>query len=198
MDQLLQAGDFGLGTFNNLAGEMIVLDGKVYRASADGNAVEVTDPGVKTPSAMVTFFKPGREVELVNLAQDKLQDWIAENLNIQKGMYAIRIKGSFNSLRTRSQHPVYERPFPGINDIIDDMVYHDLKEIQGTLVGFQLPSYLAGINYPGLHFHFVGNNGFSGVGGCAPGFNIRQAKLSVMELTSFSVDVPRNKDFYEL
>ncbi len=200
MEQLLQKGDFGLGTFNNLEGEMIVLGGKIYRATADGNASEVNNPAVKTPSAMVTFFRPGREVDMINLTREKLEEWIDKNLDIQKRMYAIRITGSFDSLKTRSQHPVYEKPFPGINDIIDNMVYHNREETQGTLVGFQLPPYLEGINYPGLHFHFISDtgSGSASVGGCAPGFHIQKAKLSIMELTSFSVDVPRNQDFYEL
>ena len=78
------------------------------------------------------------------------------------------------------------------------MVYHDLRETHGTLVGFQLPPFLEGINYPGLHFHFISDKLFTAVGGCAPGFHIQKARLSIMELTSFSVDVPQNQDFYEL
>ena len=31
---ILQHGDFGLGTFENLDGEMVVLDGRVYRVGA--------------------------------------------------------------------------------------------------------------------------------------------------------------------
>ena len=37
---ILAHGDFGLGTFEHLDGEMVVLDGRVYRARADGTNVE--------------------------------------------------------------------------------------------------------------------------------------------------------------
>ncbi|MEM7552209.1 MAG: acetolactate decarboxylase [Bacteroidota bacterium] len=197
LGQMLNKGDFGLGTFNNLEGEMIVLNGKVYRATTDGLAVEVTDPNVKTPSAMVTFFKPDREVELTNLTRDKLIEWIEANLDTQRDMYALKITGSFESLKARSQHPIFEKPFPEIEEIVDNMVYHDLEDVTGTLVGFQLPPYLDNVNYPGLHFHFIGNQSTQ-EGGCAPGFSIRLANLSIMKLHSFSVDIPQTDDYYKL
>ncbi len=198
MKQLLQKGDFGLGTFNNLEGEMIVLDGKIYRATTDGLATEVNDLQVKTPSAMVTFFEADQEITFTNLTRDKLIAWINENLDTQRDMYALKVTGSFASLKARSQDPIYEKPFPEIEEVVDNMVYHDLKEVSGTLVGFQLPPYLDNINYPGLHFHFVSQHETQPAGGCAPAFTIKQATLSIMKLHAFSVDIPQTSDYYKL
>lgn len=195
MSELIQKGDFGLGTFNNLKGEMIVLDGKVYCATADGKAVEVNDPSVKTPSAMVTFFEADQKEEFTDLTRDELIAWIEQNLDTERDMYALKVTGSFINLKARSQHPVFERPFPEIESIVDNMVYHELDQISGTLVGFQLPPYLGHLNYPGLHFHFIGDKP---IGGCAPSFSIEKATLSIMKLTSFSVDIPQNQDYYHL
>ncbi|MEL6561662.1 MAG: acetolactate decarboxylase [Bacteroidota bacterium] len=197
LSELLEKGDFGLGTFNNLQGEMIVLGGKVYRATADGLAKTVTDPFVKTPSAMVTFFKADKEIQLMNLNRDKLIEWITENLDTERAMNALKISGSFETLKARSQHPVLGKPFPEIEDVVKNMVYHDLENTEGTLVGFQLPPYLDNINYPGLHFHYVSNKSKL-VGGCAPAFHIQFATLSVMKLHSFSVDVPQTRDYDKL
>ncbi|MEO1050163.1 MAG: acetolactate decarboxylase [Bacteroidota bacterium] len=197
LDQLKEKGDFGLGTFNNLAGEMIVLDGKVYRATTDGKATEVIDATVKTPSAMVTFFEADQEEVFIDLTKDKLIEWIEDNLDTKRDMYALKIVGDFESLKARSQDPIFERPFPEIEEIVDKMVYHDLEKISGTLVGFQLPPYLGHLNYPGLHFHFVSDQGEL-VGGCAPGFRIKRAKLSIMKLRSFSVDIPQNQEYSKL
>ncbi|WP_164493822.1 acetolactate decarboxylase, partial [Streptomyces sp. ADI93-02] len=36
VEQLLERGDFGVGTFNHLNGEMLVLDGMCFHLSADG------------------------------------------------------------------------------------------------------------------------------------------------------------------
>src|SRR5690349_18768195 len=54
--QLEQAGDFGLGTFDGLDGEMIALDGVFYQAKADGS-VAVADKTLQTPFADVHFFE---------------------------------------------------------------------------------------------------------------------------------------------
>ncbi len=37
---ILQHGDFGLGTFENLNGEMVILDGHVYQVRGDGKVSE--------------------------------------------------------------------------------------------------------------------------------------------------------------
>ena len=59
-EELETYGDFGLGTFDALDGEMIGLDGAFYQVKADGRAYEV-DERMKTPFAVVTFFEP-REI----------------------------------------------------------------------------------------------------------------------------------------
>jgi acetolactate decarboxylase len=55
--QMLRHGNFGLGTFSGVDGEMMVLDGRVYRATTDGRAhlVASTD---RTPFAVVVPFRP--------------------------------------------------------------------------------------------------------------------------------------------
>jgi hypothetical protein len=45
-------GDFGLGTFDRLDGEMVVLDGVVYQVAADGS-VHVANDSARTPFAGV-------------------------------------------------------------------------------------------------------------------------------------------------
>ena len=55
--QLLRYGGFGLGTFNGVDGEMMVLDGKVYRGTIDGQAHPVAD-SEQTPFAVVAPFSP--------------------------------------------------------------------------------------------------------------------------------------------
>ncbi|RYG40262.1 alpha-acetolactate decarboxylase, partial [bacterium] len=56
VSKLMEHGDFGLGTFNGLNGEMIALEGKVYRISAFGEA-HAPEKDVQTPFAFVTRFR---------------------------------------------------------------------------------------------------------------------------------------------
>src|SRR5262245_1570931 len=62
--ELLRHGGFGLGTFNGVDGEMMVLDGRVYRGTIDGRAHAVADSaltpfcgGCRVPPAGIS---PGR------------------------------------------------------------------------------------------------------------------------------------------
>jgi alpha-acetolactate decarboxylase len=54
--ELLTRGDFGLGTFNALDGEMVVLDGACYHLRSDGT-VELANLAARTPFAAVTRFE---------------------------------------------------------------------------------------------------------------------------------------------
>ena len=49
-------GDFGLGTFEGLDGEMVVLDGHFYQAHFDGRITEAPDSAA-VPFAVVTNFR---------------------------------------------------------------------------------------------------------------------------------------------
>ncbi|MCP8318695.1 MAG: acetolactate decarboxylase, partial [Candidatus Methylarchaceae archaeon HK01B] len=65
--ELKKHGDFGLGTFNGLDGEMAGLDGTFYQVKDDGIAYPVDD-SIKTPFALVTFF----EADKLNFLDDSL------------------------------------------------------------------------------------------------------------------------------
>ena len=62
--QIRKYGDFGLGTFNDLDGEMVGFDGTFYQLRSDGSARPVTDDQ-RTPFAVVTFFQPEQELNVV-------------------------------------------------------------------------------------------------------------------------------------
>ncbi len=90
---------------------------------------------------------------------------------------------------------VFPKP-PPIESVIENMVYHPLRNTEGTLVGYQLPPFIEGINYAGLHFHFVAADKASG--GCAPDFTIAGGRVEIGRLTSFSVEIPTQEEYYEL
>ena len=53
--ELKQYGDFGIGTFEGLDGEMVALDGNFYQIKSDGVAYPVDDD-MTTPFACAIFF----------------------------------------------------------------------------------------------------------------------------------------------
>src|SRR5260370_4745338 len=55
--ELLRHGSFGLGTFNGVDGEMMVLDGKGYRGTVDRRAHVVASSEL-TPFAVIVGWQP--------------------------------------------------------------------------------------------------------------------------------------------
>src|SRR4030043_564490 len=56
---LKQHGHLGIGTFDNLDGEMIALAGEFYQIKADGKAYSVDD-SMEAPFAIERFFEPDK------------------------------------------------------------------------------------------------------------------------------------------
>jgi acetolactate decarboxylase len=112
--ELKQYGDFGIGTFEALDGEMVELDGEFYQIKADGIAY-IVDPKVMTPFASVTFFDTDSQIELLgeyeNLPYAECQKLITGSLPTENIFYAIRITGVFSYMKTRSV-PAQHKPYP--------------------------------------------------------------------------------------
>lgn len=74
LNQLRRQGDFGIGTYDNLDGEMVLLDGPFYQVKADGK-VYAPDLRGETPFAAVCPFRPETEdCATVDLAKDRQPD----------------------------------------------------------------------------------------------------------------------------
>lgn len=103
--ELLHHGNFGLGTFNGVDGEMMVLDGKVYRGTVDGRAQLVASSEL-TPFAVVVTLRPrpqafspvaaGQSLEQLEAALDALPYSASRVL-------AARVDGQFRAITIRSE-----------------------------------------------------------------------------------------------
>jgi Alpha-acetolactate decarboxylase len=100
---ILEHGDFGLGTFAHLDGEMVVLDGHAYQVRGTG-AVAEASPDAWAPFAVVTRFSPEINVTLGPvfsfLELQRLCDSHRKSGNL---FYALRVDGAFARIRTRGQ-----------------------------------------------------------------------------------------------
>jgi acetolactate decarboxylase len=151
--ELKQHGDFGLGTFDGLDGEMLALDGHFYRMRGSG---EVTEPGddAKVPFAVVTGFRAERESTIAHVDSfDALAaqlDGMRRSANL---FYAVRIEGRFARVRTRAVC----KAATGVSlvDATSHQAEFAFTNIGGTIAGFWTPSYARSINIGGWHLHFV-------------------------------------------
>ncbi|EUA89686.1 acetolactate decarboxylase [Mycobacterium ulcerans] len=152
--ELLRHGDFGLGTFNRLDGEMLVLDGVCYQLRSDGSAT-VADLDERTPFAAVTWFRPDHTIDVSapcgRAALKSVIDAALESANL---MVAVRVSGQFSSIRTRTvseQRP----PFRPFTEATQDQREVTFTDVSGTLAGFRMPDYEQGISVAGYHSHFI-------------------------------------------
>lgn len=186
-------GDFGLGAPDMLDGELTILDGKVYQTKATGETVE-PDNDFKTSQSFVSFFKADTTFNVENEMDEKaLLALIGNKLKNKNALYAIKISGEFDHVKTRAFPPVEKEPFPAITTIFDRQRFFEYSGTEGTLVGFHLPEYLNGINIKGFHFHFLSND--KQQGGHVLGFIGKNLKIEITEQKSFELDIPDDDAF---
>ena len=152
--ELENHGDFGLGTFDGLDGEMIALEGRFYQIKADGKAYPV-DGSMETPFAVVTFFEPDKAVSSNKISDyEQLKQHVDSMLPDRDIFYAIKIEGVFEYIKARSV-PAQSKPYPPLDEALKGQTIFEFHDVAGTLVGFWCPAYVDEINVPGYHFHFI-------------------------------------------
>ncbi len=190
--EVLQRGNIGLGTFQGVDGELVVLDGKAYRIRVDGSVSQVEDSTL-TPFAVVTFFEPDLTFELENVeSYESFQQQLDALLPSQNLLYALRVKATFDTLTTRSV-PVQTSPYPPLVDVVANQTTFDLAGSSGTMVGFKLPPYLSEINATGYHFHFIDDA--RSKGGHVLNFSGVNLKVEVDVSDRLELDLPEQDDF---
>lgn len=151
---LKQHGDFGLGTFDDLNGEMIALADEFYQIKADGKAYSVED-SMETPFAVVTFFEPDKTVSLDKMLDyEQLKQYLDSMLPARDIFYAIEVEGTFKYIKARSVS-AQSKPYPSLAEALEEQTIFEFHDVIGSLVGFWCPPYVEGINAPGYHFHFI-------------------------------------------
>lgn len=161
LGELREAGDFGLGTFHRLDGEMVVLDGTVYQIDSAGR-VHLPDDSLTTPFAAVAFFETDYRIIIpAGSSLKELEALIDEAAPSANYFYGIRINGEFELVRTRSV-PLQEKPYPLLIKVVADQPVFEIKKTTGTLVGLWCPEFVKGINVTGHHFHYIDDERSSG------------------------------------
>lgn len=156
--ELKKRGDFGLGTYNQLDGEMIALDGIFYRISGDGSIAEA-DVRNFTPFTSVTFFKNDTSFKLNTIENfAALLPEITKNLPSTNRFYAVKIKCTFANVTVGGANKVSETETAGLADLMVNRPIYKKENVSGTIVGFYSPSYIGGVDLSPFHFHFISDD----------------------------------------
>jgi len=190
--EIKKHGDFGLGTFNDLDGEMMMFDGLIYRVGADGRANQITDEETRTPFSCVTFFQPSSEEFLDHeLSHAEFMEWMKGLMPSPNLFYAFRIEGEFAYVKTRSV-PKQENYRPLV-EVAKEQPTFEFKDARGMMVGFYTPAFVPSLNVPGVHLHFITEDRLSGghLLECRP----RSVKVEMEYLYTVEVSLPSNLDY---
>ncbi len=165
VSELMSHGNIGLGTFEDVKGEMIVVDGHCYRADEKGKVVEA-DSETGVPFSSVTMFDADRTFELESMSDiQKLKEWLDLRIEEDFGlnsMHMVRIDGGFERVCARSEAG-YRAHHVTLKDALKE-TQRDFyfENISGTMVCVYYPDYMDGINAAGWHLHFISEDRKSG------------------------------------
>lgn len=193
--ELKTHGDFGIGTFDELDGEMLALDGNYYQVKTDGIAYPVSE-NMTTPFATVTNFEADESFRLekpMNLTE--LEQYLDRDLPSENFFYAIEVNGNFSYLKARSV-PKQVKPYPKLADAITKQAVFEFENVSGTLVGFRTPDYAKGINVPGYHLHFITAN--RSAGGHVLELELKNGTAAIDTTTAFFMELPTSGNFSKL
>ncbi len=184
--ELKQRGDHGIGTFNFVDGEMIMVDRVAYRAHYDGTLYEVSDETL-TPFAIVDHFVADKVLEVTKeLNCEELKEMILRELTYKNQIYSLKIIGNFSIVNARSVKKP-DKDGEGLKYVVENQNKFDFENIEGTAAGFWFPEAFTSVNVPGFHFHFVSKDRKNG--GHMLNCKIKSGKILIDSNSEIEIDL---------
>lgn len=186
-------GDFGLGTYDGLDGELIMLDGHCYQATDDGVTREAED-GWFVPFATITRFDADITKDLLAISSIETLKQTLDELRPSDNIFVgFRLQGRFDKIDLRAAC----KAAPG-EDLVTATSHQSefsFENITGTLVGFWTPTYAKTLNVAGYHLHFISEDETKG--GHLLDLNAAKLSAEVHFETDFHIAIPETRSFLE-
>ncbi|MDN5721400.1 MAG: acetolactate decarboxylase [Corynebacterium sp.] len=190
--ELLGKGNFGLGTFDALDGEMVIVDGVCYQLRHDGTATRAR-LSARSPYAVATNFVPRiRRRAPENIRRADLSNFIDEMTPSANYMYAVRITGRFSKVTTRTVVR-QQKPYPRMTEAVGDDAEQNFTDVSGVIAGFRTPIFEKGISVPGCHVHFIDDDRTQG--GHVLDFTLAEGKIELCPGTDLDLRLPLTSAF---
>lgn len=196
VSELLNHGNIGLGTFTDVDGEMILIDGICYRAMDNGDIVLAeSDRGV--PFSTVCNVENSIPIEFgfINNIDDlkmQLNNIIDSNFGLNS-MHMARIDGEFEIVDARSESG-YKSVHVDLKTILGKtQKAFKFEKIKGSLISVYFPDYMDGINAPGWHLHFISSDRKHG--GHVFDIVMKSGKGQISKINSIEIKLPDEPAF---
>jgi acetolactate decarboxylase len=190
---LRRHGDTGLGTFEDLDGELILVDGRCYQARSDGT-VEETPDGTPTPFATVVTFAADVDERLNGVTSyDELIHRLDALRSSDNEFLAWRITGMCSRLRVRTACR-HDSGTPLVEAVADQAVFQ-FAEIPVTMVGFWSPAYAEAVAIPGYHLHAISDD--RAHGGHVFDLNAESLRVEMHRVSDLHLALPETAEFLQ-
>ena len=189
---ILGKGNFGLGTFDALDGEMLILDGVCHQLTSDGKA-RVADLDQRTPFTVVTNFVPRLCLDATKaMVRSELSSFIDAAEPSHNFFTAVKITGRFKEVRVRTVTK-QEKPYPPMSEAVSSDAEHTFTDVSGVIGGFRTPAYAKGIGVPGCHVHFINDEHTRG--GHVLDYTVDEAVIELCPGTDMELHLPVTAEF---
>ena len=189
---ILSKGNFGLGTFDALDGEMLILDGVCHQLTSDGKA-RVADLDQRTPFTVVTNFVPRLCLDAPKaMVRSELSSFIDAAEPSHNFFTAVKITGRFKEVRVRTVTK-QEKPYPPMSEAVSADAEHTFSDVSGVIGGFRTPAYAKGIGVPGCHVHFINDEHTRG--GHVLDYTVDEAVIELCPGTDMELHLPVTAEF---
>jgi acetolactate decarboxylase len=188
-------GDFGLGTFNALDGELVAFEGVYYHVRADGS-VRVAGDDERVPLAYVLPFRPttrfalepGRALPSIKALESALDERLP-NANL---FYAVAVQGEFENVSTRAI-PAQARPYRPLAEAARQQSVFRRERLRATLVGLRSPAFSKGVSVAGWHWHLLSDD--RTFGGHVLEASLVAGEVQAAALHRLALELPATADF---
>ena len=182
VEELLNEGDIGLGTFEDVNGEMIM--------------AEIShDTGVPFAAVAKLYGEQNfliKDMPDIESIRNELTKKIEERFGMNS-MHVVRIDGVFEKVDARSESP-YRSQHVTLKEVLGKTQKAFVFEnIRGSLVGVYFPDYMDGINMPGWHLHFLSEDRLKG--GHVFDVSMKEGLAKVDKITRIEINLPKEAAF---
>jgi acetolactate decarboxylase len=186
ISNLRRHGSFGIGTFDQVEGEMIVLDGIVYQALGE-SSVRIADHNQTTPYAALTDHQADVLFEITDEhSLEEVEGKLERHLISLNLFHSIKVYGLFEEIRVR----VATKTASGTSfDIVAaHQSEYSARQILGTIVGFWTPAMYNGMSLGGFHLHFISDD--KKIAGHIVDFNAKNLTAEIGQISKIQQEFP--------
>ncbi len=181
------AGDFGLGCGDALDGELVLLDGELFRCPGAGGVIRVC-PDELVPFAEVALFEPTLVQSVTGPLDERTFEHLIDSLVPSANLfYAIRVDGLFDRMTVRDAVR-QQQPFRGLADAVKDQRVASVANTRGAMIGFRGPDVFQGLSVAEFHLHYLDES--REFGGHVTDYDLVEGTLSIEAYASFTVHLP--------